>query len=492
MPLRRPNQGQPRRKPNPMAFRPKLSSPCLCGSGRKFKSCCRQRLPGSDIGNRTREAIKSGKLYRALIDCRADVTQYTIWHKSHTEPAMKRDIPAIAPMLKIDIEALAGQVELLCQLYLRTDRQAKLSAVLERLRDNIEDRRWQRKILYFHVINSMWPEWDHDAGRKEFQKFGEITPDEDDLEILQLYIELYADEISFSTRIKLFDRILVLSDAVSDRLQYQGAKAVEYLLIGDTEGAERELVDAIEYCRMKEPIDKLSDYGRLILSNCLEMLAIIRRDQDLFQEAIGLLKGLLKDGGMTDKGRMDLYRQLGDCHRYAGAWTDAERAYENAIAIMPTPICEVFLSEMLLRQGNADKAIDRIDSIETKKLDAPAYEDFVFTFAAVAIEAGGKNRLEKAKDLLENLTATAPYFSNRRLKLLVNVQTTIESGRSVSIIEATRAMLASMTRFAGRHLILQPNFMGVGLNINSIIEDLSKENRKKTHTSKRRDYCQQH
>ena len=338
---------------------------------------------------------------------------------------MRSGIPAIARLLKIDLEALAHYVDLLCLLHVKTGQQAKLSAVLERLRNNIGDGRWQRKISYFHTLNSLWPQWDRDAGRKEFEKLGEITPDEDDLEILQLYIDLYADEISFSTRIKLFDRILALSDAISDHLQYQGAKAMEYLLVGDTKGAEHELVDAIEICQKKGPIDELTVYGRLKLSNCLEMLATIRRDQDLFQEAqdlfqeaIDLLKGLLEEDGLTDEGRADLYRQLGDCHRYAGAWNDAESAYRNAVAIMSAPICEVFLSEILLRQRKINDATGLIDSVETKKLDAREYEDFVFIFAATAIEAGEASRLEEAKNLLENLNVARPYFSNRRLVLL--------------------------------------------------------------------------
>lgn len=475
MRYRGPNQGRSRRGPKPLAFRPKWSSPCLCGSGRKYNSCCRRRLPGFDIGKRSREAIKSEKLSRALIDCRADITQYTIWHKSHTEPAMRTGNPAIAYLLKTDIGALAHLVDLLCQLHLKTGQQAKLSAVLERLRNNIGDGRWQRKISYFHTLNSLWPKWDRDAGRKEFEKLGEITPDEDDLEILQLYIDLYADEISFSTRIKLFDQVLALSDAISDRLQYQGAKAMEYLLVGDAKGAEHELVDAIEFSKKEGPIDELAMYGRLKLSNCLEMLAFIRRDQGLFQEAIDLLKGLLEEDGFTDEGRADLYRQLGDCHRYAGAWNDAESAYRNAVAIMSAPICEIFLSEILLRQDKINDATRLIDSVKSKKLDAREYEDFVFTFAAIAMEAGEASRLEEAKNLLENLNIATPYFSNRRLELIVNVQATMESGRSVSIIEATREMLAGMARSAGRYLILKPSFMGLGLNINSIIDDLAKE-----------------
>ena len=347
--------------------------------------------------------------------------------------------------------------------------------MLERLRSNIGDGRWQRKISYFHTLNSLWPQWDREAGRKEFEKLGEITPDEDDLEILQLYIDLYADEISFSSRIKLFDQVLALSDAISDRLQYQGAKAMEYLLVGDAKGAERELVDAIEFSKKEGPIDELAMYGRLKLSNCLEMLAFIRRDQGIFQEAIDLLKGLLEEHELTDEGKADLYRQLGDCHRFAGAWNDAGSAYRNALAIISASICEVFLSEILLRQDKISEAVGLISSVETKKLDAREFEDFVFTFAAIAIEADEESRLEQAKNLLENLNIATPYFNNRRLELIVNVQATMESGRSVSIIEATREMLAGMARSAGRYLILKPNFMGLGLNLNSIIDDHAKE-----------------
>ena len=383
--------------------------------------------------------------------------------------------PAIEPLLKIDIEALADRVDLLCMLHMKSGQQAKLSAVLQRLRNNIGDKRWQRKISYFHTLNALWPQWDRDAGRMEFEKLGEITPEEDDVEILQLYIDLYADEISFSTRIKLFDRILELSNAISDRLQYQGAKALEYLLVGDAKAAEHELVDAIEHCRKRGPIDQVTSYGRLKLSNCLEILAIIRRDRDLFQEAIDLLKGLLEEDGLTDEGRANLYRQLGDCYRYSGAWNESESAYRDALEISSAQIFKVLLSEILLHQGKSIDALEIIDSVETKKLNGLEYDDFVFTLAAIAIEADEASRLHEAKRLLESLEIATPYFNSRRLELIVNVQATMKSGRSASIVEATRAILTNMARSAGRYLILQPNFMGLGLNLNAIIDDLAKK-----------------
>jgi hypothetical protein len=209
----------------PPTFKPKWNSSCLCGSGQKFKDCCRRHLPGSDIGKKARFETNAGNHIKALKAYRADITQYTIWHKSHTEPFALQGIPAIQPMLEIDIKALAEQINELCWTYLRIDSQSEISAVLERLRRNITDPRWQRKITYFHAMVALWTNDDWDVARKEFEKLGKITSEENDVEILQLYIDLYNDQLSFAAGIDLYNRVLALTDSLGEQLQYRAAKA---------------------------------------------------------------------------------------------------------------------------------------------------------------------------------------------------------------------------------------------------------------------------
>jgi hypothetical protein len=69
-------------------FKPKWSEPCLCGTGKKYKDCCWQNLPGFDIGTQYTSAIREHHLERALLATRVDIVRYTIWHKSHTEPVL--------------------------------------------------------------------------------------------------------------------------------------------------------------------------------------------------------------------------------------------------------------------------------------------------------------------------------------------------------------------------------------------------------------------
>jgi hypothetical protein len=95
--------------PTRRRWKPKWSEPCPCASGKKFKDCCQRRLPDFDIGKAYTAAIKGTRLERALLATRADVTQYTIWHKTNTAPALAADGVGLK-LLRIDVNALGSYV----------------------------------------------------------------------------------------------------------------------------------------------------------------------------------------------------------------------------------------------------------------------------------------------------------------------------------------------------------------------------------------------
>src|SRR5688572_14304507 len=138
-------------------YRPKLNDDCLCGSGSKYKDCCWKRLPGFDIGKRYSAAIKEGKLEAALAACRADIVQYTVWHRTNTEPLMLRGGDEL---LKIDVNALAEYVERLMWLYARSNRMGLWSETLERLGSNIRHPNWMRKVIRIRAMSLLGPDSD--------------------------------------------------------------------------------------------------------------------------------------------------------------------------------------------------------------------------------------------------------------------------------------------------------------------------------------------
>jgi hypothetical protein len=90
-------------------WKPKRGEPCPCASGKKFSECCSRRLPGFDIGKAYTRASRDKQPQRALVAARADITQYTIWHKSNTAPALARGV-MVLELLRIDVDALGDYV----------------------------------------------------------------------------------------------------------------------------------------------------------------------------------------------------------------------------------------------------------------------------------------------------------------------------------------------------------------------------------------------
>ena len=171
-------------------FSPRRNGPCLCGSGLKFKRCCADRLRSDhNYDLRSQAFLEEGKFKEALYESRAHVTQYTIWHKSHTEPVIRRGLPQGDELLEVDIRALAVIVDNLMFSYIKADMMDEFPAVLERLRGNINHSDWQRKVTYLHALHALWPDWDIEAGRRELKKLGSVADDKDE-EILQLYLDL--------------------------------------------------------------------------------------------------------------------------------------------------------------------------------------------------------------------------------------------------------------------------------------------------------------
>ena len=148
-------QGTIRRPYRP--FVPDPKGPCLCGSGLRYKGCCSARLPGHNNGIRWKRFAKEQRWTEMIRHLRADVTQYTIWHLSHTAPAVaKRPELRHAYLMNLDIEALSDYVESLMWGYARKGWLGHLPATLDRLRTNIDDPRWHAKIAYQRGICALW------------------------------------------------------------------------------------------------------------------------------------------------------------------------------------------------------------------------------------------------------------------------------------------------------------------------------------------------
>ena len=453
-------------KPAVKYVTPKDTAPCWCGSGMTFSICCRDHLLGFACGGLVKELWKQAKWPETLVAARADLTQYTIWHKTNTEPRVPGGNPGVLELLSVDIAALGEMTGDICTLYHRLDREAELPAVLESLRSNINDSRWQRKVTYYQALAASVNS--RAAGATEFHKLGPITADEKDVELLQAYLDLCRDEVTFSRRVEVRDQIIRLSEKVSDHLQYGLIKSFSYGEVGDVQMACRELAVAIAYARMEEQRKPMGLRARHLFSGVLMMHALYSRNEDQFREAERIVNELLAESdAWSPGGSAGLHSELGELYRYWGKWSEGEKAYRDALAIEPTGISSVFLAECLWQQNRTDEAAKVLDAVEYQALDHSGKVDYAYTQASIAVEAADRARLTEALKTLKSIRGGAPYFEERRLNFIIEVQSAIASGPSSGVWENLRSFLRKLNRY----MLLQPNWYGIGVNINAMIED---------------------
>lgn len=424
-------------------------------------------------GKATHDALGRESYSEALLECRADITQYTIWYKSHTLPLLRGTFPLAEQLLDIDLKALTALVDRLIPCYGKAGYEQEIPAVLERLRSSIENTQWQRKMTYFQSMYADLFGNDRLRARAELKKL-EPMAEETDVATIQLYLDVFGQDLTFSDMQTLINRILVLTNSDVDRLHYRSINALQFLEIGDDAKAEQELADAVASFRKSNASRHLSAYAIDMLASALDLLGVLRNDLASLDEAISLYRQALVRDDWTPKGRSKILRGLGDTYKHKCAWTEALDAYTRAEESEDTSILHVFRAECLLHLEGPDYALREIALSNPALLDESEQTDYVFVFAVISVELADRGKLEEAEHLLRGLMLSSPYFRSRRDTLLLSVIDTQRSGRSNSFIQNAKRALTGMVRGINKYVMLEPNFMGLGIRINPIVENLTK------------------
>ena len=404
--------------------------------------------------------------------CRADIAQYTNWHKNHTEPLLHEEgAEEFAQwLLHTDIGALSGLVDLLFGCYEATNKLGEFPAVLDRLKSNMADPRWGQRLVYYHALVALGPQWNESAGREVLKQLGPIE-DVADPEILQLYLDLNGQDLAFSKKHQIIERIISLAETPVDRLHYRALKGMELFLVGDSEGSAAEVERAIQEFR-QERKDSLTTYERFRLGTSLDLLGSFKEDAELHKEARNLYQAALLDEGLSGRGRADFHRCIAETWAHQEDWHKAKDCYLRSLDYEDTEVVRVFIAECFIRLDDTSRALEYLDSVEFESLGAAAKADYAFTCATIAIIEHNIRRASQASELLSSIDLPAPYFRERRDSLLLTLQSLHSRKLTQSEVAGAKRTLSDWIRSANRYFLIQPNLAGLGLDVNKIIEDV--------------------
>lgn len=204
---------------------------CLCGSGVRFKNCCKNEYSKNHFDGWS--LFNKGEYKKALKSVRPHITWYRLCHMAHTVPLLKSNSNASKNLLKTDVEALSGMLELLLSCYVKCGIADDYPNALENLKDAISDDRWKLKIDYHNCMYLYIYKNEQKSAKEILERYdwGIIN----DVDLLTLLLDVNSDSLNQSEIIKIAEKICEISDSPSTKLQYGNLIGIQYCLLNDTE-----------------------------------------------------------------------------------------------------------------------------------------------------------------------------------------------------------------------------------------------------------------
>lgn len=442
---------------------------CFCGSGKEFKFCCQDLLTISSLKNLSTE-IEKGDYKQAFLFCKAEIVRYMINVKRHTEGLLVRNPLYGNKLLDIDIKALSELLEKMIIIISKANLQIPFIDMLNRLEELLDNGKWHTRILYYKV---MW-EYLYNNNLVNAKKyltnisFSEIN----DLDFLQLYLDIMGDELPFSNKVEIIDRLIKMETKISGKIKYLGAKSIEFLLIGDTAEAKNIIKQAIEIAnnnsdKVKESYD-IYQYGNVYILG-----GKLLEDTHLKQRSGTYFESMLSDNSLTVSGKAMVYSHLGDVYFSLNDFEKAFEFYNQSLKLEDLHLTRILIADIYFHKSDFNNSIKILKGIEYDTLTFENKIDFLIIYAKNLLSTV-QNRTEVIWILeeLKKLTLQSKYFSDIVNELIISIQELlVEKNNKKQRKSLIRKILSKLNEY----LILQPNLMGFGVNINSLINDLVKE-----------------
>lgn len=445
-------------------YEPAQKMPCLCGSGVKFKNCCCADY-GSNEKDGAFKAFSSGNYSDALRRCRLHITWYILCHRAHTIPYLESGTRESKDLLKVDIESMANLLDLLMACYEKTGKHNQFPDALNGLHNAISDPRWYQYVAYQRALWTLIDSGDKHLAYHELKKIKDIEAI-NNFNFLTLYLNVFPGKLTFSRKIELIDKILKSNKNPENSLQYETLKGIEFFLLKDRENGLKIISGAIDKFKEKA-LPETSAYGLHMLAKSLHVLGEFTGIKNYFEESETHLQKLLSSNSFTTNGLAMLYSDIGHSLLGQGKPTEAKSYFVRSIEIKESEINKVFLSKCLLNEHEFLSAKLILNEIDEAKLDEPERFDFVICLSILAIETREQDLLIRANAILNSLKTEGLLFEELKSDLIAE----IDNIKNQNVKDAPKSILQKILRLLNKYVIIQPNFYGLGLNLNKLVDD---------------------
>lgn len=430
---------------------------CPCCSGKRYENCCKQYINSSDKDLDT--AIEQFEYIKAYNIAIAMLTKYLMNINAHTIPLLKDKNPLGKMLYTIDIKAVE---ELTNNIFV---------VLREReIKDNLDERFWAisqmmqneewKNLFQFYTV--LYCDWFEKVQVHEYISQIEIT-DKTDVKLLKAVFSNLDYRYGIGKKTEVANLIIQKADTEFEKLQYKFAIALEYFIANDAESSKK-YVDEIITELEKYAVDNMGFFELNKMADIYFFAAGILNKKEYYEKALELYLKCECSREFNDNGYSMLYNSIAYVYFNQHLYEKAVECFKKSYEYEKNNFSLIHIAENCLYLNQIEKAEEYLQNVNMNNLEKDIV-DYYMVKAELYICADRKEGTKQLINEMQELDiCKIPYFNDIFNKLIMEMHKNTSQGSSfLNIVKNIR-----------KYLILQPNISGVGIDINRMLEDMSK------------------
>lgn len=451
---------------------------CPCGSGKTYQECCMSVIARNkeNLTTDARRLLCNEDVAGAELLYRAYLVHYLEWVYAHTLPFAKAEIPVIRQIVHVDLEALTELADTVAHCFYALGKQKEIPAFLDHVESVVPIEGFARHAAYLRALWLHIGLRDSRGAVQELEKLGDILA-YPRRQAWELYLDVAGPDLTERQKISIAEHIVAEADEDEHvRVQYAALKAISLVQIGETDAARKEfeaLLASVKSPPQIKTSDELSTewqiakawsvYGELFSS----VRALRKAEESLLRVPETMLKPV---------GKAALQRELGWVFRGQERYGDAAVAFRRSLEFDDTHVGRIHLIHSLALSGQIEEARSTLATLVPEKIDPNLRLEYFAAQGSLAIACDDTHLGMQTVEGLRALVLPTPFWESQRNQLLIQMLDFVHRPQAKSKTER-QGMIVKVLVFMNEVLELKPNFFGLGVNLNKLIEKLSQRDR---------------
>jgi tetratricopeptide (TPR) repeat protein len=413
---------------------------------------------------------------------RAELVQYLSWVHAHTLPFADAHIPVIRDIVEVDLAALTELADSVAHCLYWMGKAGDIPGFLDHLESVVPLNGFEKDAAYLRALWLHVGFRDRRGAVRELAKLGDILA-YPRRQAWELYLDVAGPDLTERQKIAIAEHIVAEADEDEHvRVQYAALKAIALIQIGETDAARKEfeaLLQSVKAPARIQTVEELSTEWQI--GKAWSVYGELFSDANALDKAeASLLR--IPETMLKPAGKAALQRDLGWVLRGQGRYGDAAAAFRCSLAHDNTEIGQIHLIHSLALSGQTEEARTVLATLTPEKIDPNLRLEYSAAQGSLAIACDDTHLGTQTVEGLRTLAMPTPFWEAQRNQLLIQMLDFVHRPQAKSKAER-QGMILKILVFMNDVLELKPNFFGLGVNLNKLIEKLVQRAREEGHSA---------